>query len=128
MNDHVRRCNKEEEFYFKEGCFIIEISNSSTDPEISIAHARVEQGKSTRWHWLNDTYERYVIMEGKGIVEVGAEKPTTVSVGDVVLIPPQTKQRITNVGDGDLKFLAICTPRFNHINYHHLEEHLENET
>jgi hypothetical protein len=29
-----------------------------------------------------------------------------------VLIPPSCRQRITNVGQGDLNFLAICTPGF----------------
>lgn len=122
MSEHIKPCQAEEEFYFKEGCHIIEISNTADDPEVSIARARVERGKTTRWHWLNDTFERYVILEGQGIVEVGAEQPTRVTVGDVVLIPPQTKQRISNIGEEDLKFLAICTPRFNHINYHNLEE------
>lgn len=120
MNEHVKPCNRDEEFYFKEGCYITEISNSSQDPEVSIALARVEQGKRTRWHWLNDTFERYVILKGKGSVEIGADKPAEVSEGDVVLIPPQTRQRITNIGEGDLEFFAICTPRFNHNNYHSL--------
>lgn len=30
----------------------------------------------------------------------------------MVLIPPETPQRITNIGNVDLIFLAICTPRF----------------
>jgi oxalate decarboxylase/phosphoglucose isomerase-like protein (cupin superfamily) len=30
----------------------------------------------------------------------------------VVLIPPGAAQRISNTGDDDLVFLAICTPRF----------------
>ena len=38
--------------------------------------------------------------------------PQIVAPGDVVLIPPGCRQRIANIGDGDLIFLAICTPRF----------------
>lgn len=117
MSDHIKRCNRDEEFYFKEGCFIVETSNSSHDPEVSIALARVQKGEKTRWHWLNDTFERYVIVRGRGLVEIGAEQPTEVAEGDVVLIPPQTRQRISNIGDTDLEFLAVCTPRFNHLNY-----------
>lgn len=120
MSDFIKPCRPEEEFYFKEGCFIIEVSNSPDDPDVSIAHARVEQGNSTKWHWLDDTFERYVVLEGQGLVEVGAEEATEVKEGDVVLIPPQTRQRITNIGDGDLRFLAICTPKFSHTNYHNL--------
>ena len=107
MSDYVKKFNPDEEFYFKEGCFIIEVSSSESDAEVSIAQARVEQGQCTKWHWLDDTTERYVILEGCGVVEVGAESPKEVNVGDVVIIPPQTKQRITNTGQGDLKFLAI---------------------
>ncbi len=120
MSEHIKPCNRDEEFYFKEGCFIVETSNSSHDGDVSIALARVEPGNKTRWHWLDDTFERYVVIKGTGLVEVGAEQPTEVNIGDVVLIPPQTRQRITNIGEGDLEFLAICTPRFSHLNYHNL--------
>lgn len=120
MSDHIKKFNPEDEFYFKEGCFIVETSNSGDDGEVSIAQARVEVGEQTRWHWLNGTTERYVILEGKGLVEVGADEPTEVVPGDVVIIPPQTRQRIKNIGDGDLKFLAICTPRFSHRNYYNI--------
>lgn len=120
MSDFIKHFQHDEEFYFKEGCFIVELSNSIDDPDVSIAHARVEEGKRTKWHWLDHTFERYVILKGKGVVEVGAEEATKVKVGDVVIIPPQTRQRITNIGKGDLKFLAICTPRFSHRNYHNL--------
>ena len=57
-------------------------------------------------------------MRGEGLVEVGDTPPTPVQEGDVVLIPPDTKQRIRNIGSVDLEFLAICTPRFNSRNYH----------
>ena len=120
MSEYIKQCKEEEEFYFKEGCYIIEISNSAADPYVSIAKARVEIGQQTRWHWLDDTFERYVILKGRGIVEVGPTNPTEVAPGDVVLIPPQAKQRIRNIGDEDLEFMAICTPRFNHNNYHNL--------
>ncbi|MDP6417068.1 MAG: cupin domain-containing protein [Gammaproteobacteria bacterium] len=120
MNDYVKKFNAADEFYFKEGCFIVEMSNGSDDADVSIAQARVETGQQTRWHWLNDTFERYVILQGEGLVEVGAEEPTEVQAGNIIIIPPQTRQRIKNIGTTDLKFLAICTPRFSHRNYRNL--------
>jgi oxalate decarboxylase/phosphoglucose isomerase-like protein (cupin superfamily) len=42
--------------------------------------------------------------------------------GDVVLIPPSCRQRISNVGEGELIFLAICTPRFTQEAYEDLEQ------
>ena len=105
------------EYFFEEGCFINELSNDSGDPAVSIARARVEPGKLTRWHYLRGTTERYVIVSGTGVVETGELPGTQVSTGDVVSIPPGVRQRIRNVGRDELVFLAICTPRFQQENY-----------
>ena len=92
------------------------------DPEASIALARVEPGVTTRWHRLVATTERYVILDGRGRVEVGDLPTREVRAGDVVVIPPLCRQRITNVGSEDLRFLAICTPRFEQRNYEDVEK------
>ena len=110
------------EFYFEEGCYITELSNSSEDPELSIARARVLPGVTTRWHRLRGTTERYVMLEGRGRVELGEEPAREVAPGDVVRIPPMRRQRITNVGEVDLVFLAICTPRFRRENYEDVDK------
>ena len=81
----------------------------------------VEAGKVTKWHSLENTTERYVIVTGKGLVEVGADTREQVVSGDVVIIPAGVRQRITNTGIEDLVFLAICTPRFQPENYTDLE-------
>lgn len=117
MNDNIRRFDPSQEYYFEEGCHIVETSNSAQDPEASIVRARVAPGQQTRWHLLENTSERYVILEGKGLVEIGTEDPCEVAPGDVVIIPPGTRQRILNCGEVDLLFLAICTPRFRRENY-----------
>ena len=101
------------EFYINEGCHIRELSNTPDDPEVSIAEARVEPGGITRWHRLSGVTERYVILAGAGIVEIGGLAATAVGPGDVVLIPPGCPQRIANTGATDLRFLAICSPRFS---------------
>lgn len=105
------------EYYFQEGCYITEWSNSSDDPDVSVAKARVRPGETTRWHRLLETTERYVLLSGQGLVEVGDMPPTPVSVGDVVVVAPMVRQRITNTGEEDLVFLAICSPRFLPENY-----------
>lgn len=106
-----------QEYWFDEGCWILELSNSAEDPEASIARARVPPGGVTRWHRVTETTERYVILEGLGRVQVGNRAPRDVGAGDVVLIPRNEKQRIANLGAGDLVFLAICTPRFQPEHY-----------
>lgn len=126
MNPCVKKFDIGKEYFFAEGCHIIEMSNTNDDPEISIARARVEPGKTTAWHRLKGVSERYVILEGRGRVEVGDMTPREVSAGDVVLIPPMTSQRISNTGPDDLIFLAICSPPFMETAYESLLNHGKN--
>jgi len=109
------------EYFFAEGCFITEWWNTSADEAVSVARARVKPGVTTRWHRLRDATERYLILEGRGRVEVGDGPPEDVGPGDVVLIPPETRQRIANTGGADLLFLAVCTPRFTLAGYEDAE-------
>lgn len=122
MRTDICRFDSCEEYYFEEGCFIRELSNSADDPDCSVARARVEPGVTTRLHRLTGIVERYVILDGHGRVEVGDLAPADVGPGDVVLIPADTPQRIANTGDGDLVFLAICTPRFRPDAYEDIDE------
>lgn len=111
-----------DEYWFEEGCWIGEWWNSPADAGLSIARARVPVGGTTRWHRLKETTERYVILKGRGRVEVGDAPPRKVGPADVVLIPAGTAQRIANCGAGELVFLAICTPRFAREAYEDLEQ------
>ena len=113
----IKKLDTENEYYFEEGCHIIEVSNSPEDDDVSIARARVEKGQQTQWHYLKNTSERYVILSGCGSVEVGTAAACDVAAGDVVIIPETTQQRIKNTGEDDLIFLAICSPRFQRKNY-----------
>ena len=124
MNDQgeVKFYQPGQEYYFKEGCFINELSNTPGDPAVSIARARLEPGNITRWHFLRETVERYVIVAGSGLVETGDLPAIQVSAVDVVLIPPGVRQRIGNAGEDELVFLAICSPRFQQDNYVDCEE------
>ena len=112
MSDYLKTFEESHEYFFKEGCHIVEVSNSDQDPELSVARARLEPGKTTLWHTLSHCTERYVILSGSGIVEVGDNPPKQVNPGDVVIIPAGVRQRIHNWGKSDLLFLALCTPRF----------------
>lgn len=113
--------SRQPEYYSAERCHILELSNTPEDAEASIARARVAPEVTTRWHRLLGTTERYVILEGNGRVEVGDRAAQDVSAGDVVIIPPLCPQRITNTGQVDLIFLAICTPRFRPAVYEDIE-------
>jgi mannose-6-phosphate isomerase-like protein (cupin superfamily) len=117
----IFRGSQAAELRTEERCYITELANDATDPDVSIALARVEPGVTTAWHALRGITERYVVLEGIGRVEVGELGPKEVGPGDVVYIPPGTRQRIANVGTVDLRFYAICSPRFMAECYQGLE-------
>lgn len=117
----VRPCPSQE-YYFQEGCHILELSNAADDAAVSIARARVAPGVTTHWHRLRGVTERYVLTHGVGEVEIGDLPPRQVAAPDVVIIPPGCRQRIRNIGEHDLVFLAICSPRFTPEVYESLEK------
>ena len=112
MKACIKTCDPAREYFFAEGCHILELSNGPHDPGVSVARARLEPGGTTRWHYLTETGERYVILAGEGVVEVADLPAQAVAGGDVVVIPPGARQRIANTGSADLVFLAICSPAF----------------
>ncbi len=122
MNAKILHSQAQDECWFQEGCYILEVANHADDPDVSIARARVEPGVTTKWHCLHQTMERYLIIQGQGRAEIGELPPTPVTAGDVVCIPPDTQQRICNTGRDDLVFYAICSPRFTPDCYRNLEE------
>jgi mannose-6-phosphate isomerase-like protein (cupin superfamily) len=124
MKEFIKKQEGGKEFYTSEKCFITELSNTPDDPDVSIARARVEPGVTTRWHFLKGTTERYLILSGQGFVEVANLPPREVTSGDVVLIAPMCRQRITNTGREDLIFLAFCTPLFTPDIYEDVEDAL----
>lgn len=103
-----------------ERCAITERLNDPASPEVSLARARVAPGVTTRLHALTGIVERYVVVSGRGRVEV-AGLVAEVGPGDRVLIPAGAPQRIANVGGEDLVFDCICTPRFVAAAYTDLE-------
>ena len=113
MTAQVIPLNLKEEFHTPEDCYILESWNHSKyNKEVSIARARVEPGVTTRLHRLKGVVERYIIIEGTGIVSAGEISAQKVEPGDIVFIPSDTPQQITNIGTDDLLFYCICTPPF----------------
>jgi mannose-6-phosphate isomerase-like protein (cupin superfamily) len=121
MRPEVKKNNVAKEFATEERCYIAEIANDSGDEYVSIARARVEPGITTAWHKLKGVAERYIIISGQGRVEINDLDPIDVFESDVVRIPEDTPQRITNTGQIDLIFFAVCSPRFLPICYVSLE-------
>jgi mannose-6-phosphate isomerase-like protein (cupin superfamily) len=121
MKAEILKGAAKEEIETHERCYILEVANDSGDEFVSIARARIGVGVTTALHRLKGVAERYVIVSGVGRVELGGQDPIEVAEGDVVRIPPDTGQRITNVGTKDLIFYCICTPPFHPDCYRSLE-------
>ena len=109
------------EYATDERCHILEVANDAGDESVSIARARVEAGVTTAWHKLEGISERYIIVSGRGRVEIGDLEAVDVGPGDVVRIPADCRQRITNTGPHDLVFYAVCAPPFRQQAYINLE-------
>ena len=121
MHPLIKKSDPNAEFVTPERCWILESWNEEGDPAASVARARVAPGTATRLHRLRAVDERYVIVEGTGLVRVGDLPPSTVKPGDVVVIPAGVSQQISNEGEDDLVFYCICTPRFTPDCYEALE-------
>jgi mannose-6-phosphate isomerase-like protein (cupin superfamily) len=120
MDPRIVKHDESLERYTTERCHVLESWNDRCDPDVAIARARVEPGMTTALHVL-EVDERYIIMDGRGRVDVEGLDVTDVGPGDVVVIPAGRSQRITNTGDVDLVFLCVCTPRFEQRHYHDVE-------
>lgn len=116
--------NSTSEFYTPERCHILEIFNKGTHSKSSLAQARVEPGVTTQLHILKGTDEIYYILQGEGQIELNHQKMGIIKKGEAAFIPADTPQRITNVGEEDLIFLCICTPRFVPECYQSLEQEM----
>lgn len=116
----VSKAKPGEEVWTVERCYITELMNSDSQPEVSIARTRVEPGVTTQLHSLSIA-EWYVIESGQGLMRVGDGPALAVGPGDTVSIPRLVRQQITNGGAEDLVFLCVCTPRFSQECYTSLE-------
>jgi len=74
----------------------------------SLAHAVVKPKESSAPHALKTT-EVYYILEGEGVMHIDKES-AKIRAGDMVYIPPNARQFITNSGNSELKFLCIVDP------------------
>lgn len=109
------------EFWTDERCYITELCNTEMLASGSLAIARVEPGVTTQLHSLTGLTETYIVIEGCGHMEVGDEA-FDINVGDQVVIPPGTPQRVTALRDQQLRFYCLCTPRFYPGSYVNLEQ------
>jgi mannose-6-phosphate isomerase-like protein (cupin superfamily) len=121
MHPLIHKPDPSTEYETPERCRILKIWDDDRDGAASVARATVKPGVTTQPHRLRGVDERYLIIQGTGVVKVGEMAPQHVGSGNVVVIPAGTSQQISNAGETDLVFYCICTPRFTPDCYESLE-------
>ena len=119
-NPYFIKAQDTPEFGTGERCFITELCNTSAAPDASLAIARVAAGTTTQLHLLKRVTETCIVMAGCGDMEVDGQR-FRIGVGDQIVIPAGVAQRVTALGDEDLRFYCVCTPRFTPGCYASLE-------
>jgi mannose-6-phosphate isomerase-like protein (cupin superfamily) len=107
----VRRLKDCEEFVAGDATRLRELLHPEKVPLVlrySVAHARVEPGRSSASHRLRHS-EVYYILRGRGRMHVGSET-SEVAEGDTLYVPPNAWQHIENTGNEELAFLCIVDP------------------
>jgi len=77
----------------------------------SLAEAELQAGQATQRHYHANTEEIYVVVEGRGEMEVDGER-SPVQPGDVVLIPPGAWHQLRAL-DGPIRILCCCAPPYS---------------
>jgi mannose-6-phosphate isomerase-like protein (cupin superfamily) len=85
----------------------------------SVAYIHLRPGKASQKHFHPVAEESYYILKGTAHLQIGAEG-ASLSPGQVVLIPPGQVHQISNPGEEDLEFLAICVPAWEPQNSEYL--------
>ncbi len=78
-------------------------------PNHSLAQIVIPPGKSSSLHYHKVSQETYFILEGEGQMTVN-EVGFTLQEGQTCLIEPGEIHQISNMGEINLVFLAVCVP------------------
>ena len=107
----VRKLSECKEFTAGDHSILRELFNPIKDKmelNYSLAYARVPIGKTSTKHRLTGS-EVYYILQGKAIMFIDKEEKE-IEKDDVVYIPPNSIQWISNTGEEDLIILCMVEP------------------
>lgn len=79
-----------------------------SDAKLAITWVDVAPGSSQKPH-RHAPEQIYVIIKGKGLMQVGEEKQD-VADGDLIYIPPDMVHSIENISDEMLTYISAITP------------------
>ena len=100
--------DKENSFKSQDGTVIAEIE---INKDYSLAYGELQAKESNKQHTMT-MKELYYILDGKGIITVNNSEHSIVK-GDVIIIPENAVQKMTNTGRKKLKFLMIVNPPYD---------------
>ena len=110
----VRSRDDAEAFTTKDGSTIRELLGTQHGTaNQSLAEATLEPGQATQRHYHARSEELYVLLDGRGEMEVDGASRQVVA-GEAILIPPGARHRITAAPDTPLRFLCCCAPPYAH--------------
>ncbi len=92
----------------QDGTLIAEIE---INKNYSLAYGELKARQSNKQHTMR-MKELYYIISGKGIIMVN-NFDHKIAKGDVIVIPENAVQKITNTGRRKLKFLMIVNPPYD---------------
>lgn len=75
--------------------------------ELTLSMTLLHEGKATTGHSHDQTEEIYNFTTGTGMIDLGNGCQQPVASGDLVLVPKGVFHRVTNNGQGDLRFLCV---------------------
>jgi mannose-6-phosphate isomerase-like protein (cupin superfamily) len=79
----------------------------------SLAEAWLKPGQATERHYHAASEELYVLIEGRGEMEIDGAR-AEVRPGQAILIPPGARHQIRAGREGPLRFLCCCAPPYSH--------------
>ena len=82
---------------------------STQEANHSVARIIISPGKSSEPHYHKNSQETYIILEGEGQMEVDGIE-FVLRPGQACLIETGEIHQISNRGERDLVFLAVCVP------------------
>jgi mannose-6-phosphate isomerase-like protein (cupin superfamily) len=76
---------------------------------LSLGYFRLEPGQSGPKHIHENEVEVYIVLSGKGRVDIGDETVELV-VGSILYVPPMVEHQTVNIGQSDLEFYGVFSP------------------
>jgi mannose-6-phosphate isomerase-like protein (cupin superfamily) len=75
----------------------------------SFVYVIIPPGKASSMHYHKMSEETYYVLKGTATMIVN-DNTFALSPGEACLIMPMERHKVSNIGDVDLEFLAVCAP------------------